>query len=245
MISENVLLSKPTSYSIGDSVYYTLRKNIITLNLKPGEPLNVKNISDKLNVSRTPVRDALIKLGKEGLVDVIPQKGTSVSQIDLKRVEEERFLRGSLEIKALELFMASHKESDIARLKNNIEMQRECVKTGDNLSLMDYDDEFHRVFFNATEKDMCWDIIQSMSGHYRRVRLLSLTEQPIIAKVIDQHQKIINSIIGGNLHEVTELFKDHSTRILIEEQGLMEKYPEYFKQQGDDNFLIQDFLRMM
>ena len=66
--------------------------------------MNIKTISERLNVSRTPVRDALIKLAKEGLVDVIPQKGTSVSKIDLKRVEEERFLRESLELRAIEIF---------------------------------------------------------------------------------------------------------------------------------------------
>jgi DNA-binding GntR family transcriptional regulator len=88
------------SHTIGDGVYFTLRKNIVNLNLKPGEPLNVKSISEKLGVSRTPVRDAFIKLEKEGLVDVFPQKGTSVSRIDLRRVDEEKFIRESLEEKA-------------------------------------------------------------------------------------------------------------------------------------------------
>lgn len=245
MISESTMVAKFASYSIGDSVYYSLRKNIITLNLKPGEPLNIKSISEKLNVSRTPVRDALIKLAKEGLVDVIPQKGTSVSKIDLKRVEEERFLRESLELRALEIFMNSHKDSDIARLKNNLEMQKECVKNRDMLSLLEYDDEFHRVFFEATEKNMCWDIIQSMSGHYRRVRLISLWEEPIITKVIDQHQKIITSIANGKIDEVMKLSRDHSSRILKEEQELVKKYSQFFKQQDDSNFLIKDFLKMM
>jgi len=245
MIPERALPSKHSSFSIGDGVYYSLRKNIITLNLKPGEPLNIKTISEKLNVSRTPVRDALIKLAKEGLVDVIPQKGTSVSKIDLKRVEEERFLRESLELRAIEIFMGIKKESDINLLQNILDMQKQCVVNNDLLALQEYDDEFHKVFFTATEKNTCWEIIQSMSGHYRRIRLISLWERPIITKVIDEHQKILDSIIKGDTQRTIALFKDHSSRIIVEEKELTQKYPEYFKLQSEDNFLIRDFLSMM
>ena len=245
MISERTLLPKHTSLSIGDGVYYSLRKNIITLNLKPGEPLNIKTISEKLNVSRTPVRDALIKLAKEGLVDVIPQKGTSVSKIDLKRVEEERFLRESLELRAIEIFIGIQKESDISRMRSILDIQKECVAKNDLLALQEYDDEFHKVFFTATEKETCWDIIQSMSGHYRRIRLISLWERPIIDKVIDQHEKILDCVLRANVEEAIAAFKDHSSRIIIEEKELTEKSPEYFKLQADDNFLMQDFLRML
>ena len=73
------------------------------------------------------MRDALIKLAKEGLVDVIPQKGTSVSKIDLKRVEEERFLRESLELRAIEIFIGIQKETDIARMRSILDIQKECA----------------------------------------------------------------------------------------------------------------------
>ncbi|HOQ75355.1 MAG TPA: GntR family transcriptional regulator [Thermoclostridium sp.] len=245
MISERTLLPKHASLNIGDGVYYSLRKNIITLNLKPGEPLNIKTISEKLNVSRTPVRDALIKLAKEGLVDVIPQKGTSVSKIDLKRVEEERFLRESLELRAIEMFIGIQKESDISRLRSIIDIQKECAAKNDLIALQEYDDEFHKVFFTATEKETCWEIIQSMSGHYRRIRLISLWERPIIDKVIDQHEKILDCIVRSKVEESIAAFKDHSSRIIVEEKELTGKYPEYFKLQSDDDFLMQDFLSML
>jgi len=245
MIPERTLFPRHSSISIGDGVYYILRKNIITLNLKPGEPLNIKTISEKLNVSRTPVRDALIKLAKEGLVDVIPQKGTSVSKIDLKRVEEERFLRESLELRAIEMFIGIQKESDIARMRSILEIQKECAAKNDLLALQEYDDEFHKVFFTATEKETCWDIIQSMSGHYRRIRLISLWERPIIDKVIDQHERILDCVVKGDVQQALAVFKDHSSRIRDEEKELTEKYPEYFKLQPDNNFLMQDFLIIM
>ncbi|WP_069998367.1 GntR family transcriptional regulator [Cellulosilyticum sp. I15G10I2] len=238
---DNISLSKHSSYNIGDSIYYSLRKNIISVNFKPGEALSIKEISEKLNVSRSPVRDALIKLGKEGLVDIIPQKGTSVSKIDLKRVDEERFLRNSLEENAIRLFIKMYKESDIAILRNNIEMQKQSLNCNDYLSFLDYDDSFHSVFFKSIDKTMCWEILQSMCGHYRRVRLMSLWDDKILTNVVTQHQQIIENICHKNFDKAIEMSQTHLTKISMEETELIKKYPEFFKEQDDDNFLIKDF----
>lgn len=245
MYTENMSLSKHSSYNIGDSVYYSLRKNIISVNFKPGEALSIKDISEKLNVSRSPVRDALIKLGKEGLVDIIPQKGTSVSKIDLKRVDEERFLRKSLEENAMRLFIKTYKESDIAILRNNIEMQKQTLNNNDYISFLDYDDNFHSVFFQSIDKNMCWEIVQSMSGHYRRVRLMSLWDDAILSNVVAQHQEIIESICDKNFEKAIEMSQKHLSKISKEESELIKKYPDFFKEQDNDNFLIKDFYSRM
>ena len=85
------------SRSVQDSVYTALRTSIINLNLAPGTAISEKEISRRFGVSRTPVREAFIRLSKEGLVRVIPQKETQVSLVDFRRVEQEFFLRESLE----------------------------------------------------------------------------------------------------------------------------------------------------
>lgn len=237
----NMQLSKQASFNIGDSVYYSLRKNIISLNLKPGEVLSVKDIAEKLNVSRSPVRDALIKLEKEGLVNIIPQKGTIVSKIDLKRVAEERFLRESLEENTIKLFVKAFKESDIQILRHYIEMQKQSIKDNDYISFLEYDDNFHSVFFKSTDKNMCWEIIQSMSGHYKRIRLMSLWDEEILSNVVIQHSKIIEKICNKNFEEAVDIVKKHLSKIFIEETELINKYPEYFKEKENDNFLNNNF----
>lgn len=245
MYSDGITLSKHSSYNIGDSVYYSLRKNIIALNFKPGETLSIKDISETLNVSRSPVRDALIKLGKEGLVDIIPQKGTSVSKIDLKRVAEEKFLRESLEESALRLFIKRYSESDLARLKNSIEMQKQSLKNNEYISFLEYDDNFHSIFFQSIDKNMCWEIVQSMSGHYRRMRLMSLWDDQIVTNVVAQHHAIIENIGNKNFEMAIEIAKKHFTKITTEELELLEKYPDYFKERDNNNFLIKDFYSRM
>ncbi|KJF26516.1 hypothetical protein TZ02_13130 [Clostridium aceticum] len=226
---------------MGDSVYYTLRKNIVALNLKPGEALSIKDISDQWNVSRSPVRDALIKLEKEGLVDIIPQKGTIVSKIDLKRVAEERFLRESLEEHAVREFIKTYKESDIAILRHYIEMQLQSLKDNDYTSFLAFDDSFHSVFFKSIDKNMCWEIIESMSGHYKRIRLMSLWDEKILSNVVLQHQEVLENICNNNLEGAVEILRKHLTKISTEEMELLEKYPDYFKEQDHHNLTAKSF----
>lgn len=229
MIKNEIILIKQSSFNIGDSVYYTLRKNIMSLNLKPGEELSIKDISDRWDVSRSPVRDALIKLGKEGLVEIIPQKGTTVSKIDIKRVQEERFLRESLEEKAMRLFIPVVSDSNIAQLNYFIEMQKVSLKSNDFENFIEFDDEFHSLFFKSIERNMCWDIIQSMSGHYKRIRLMSLWDSDILTKVVSQHEDIVKFIREKDTENTIELLLRHLVKISNEEAEMVKKYPEYFK----------------
>lgn len=220
--------------NIGDSIYYSLRKAIIELNLKPGEPLVVKEIAQKLEVSRSPVRDSIIKLGKEGLVDILAQRGTYVSKIDLKRVEEEQFIRSSLEEKAILLFMNQYNansniKNSIIKLESLIEMQKTSLKNQDYTSFLDYDDEFHSIFFNIAEKDMSWNLIESISGHYRRLRLITLWDLEISEDVIKQHRQIIQYIKEKNVDMILQSMHQHFTRIVSQTDYIVKKYPTYFK----------------
>lgn len=235
--------------TMGDSVYYSLRKNIMHLNLKPGESINVKEISEQLEVSRSPVRDSLIKLEKEGLVTAIPKKGTIVSKIDLKRVKEERFLRQSLEEKVVLLFLERCSDSDIIQLKNNIQMQQESISKNDMQSFFKYDNKFHETFFMVANKMLCWETVKNMSSHYDRVRFMSLWDGKVINYIIEQHELFLKFIIDKNIEELKKLTEIHLTQQNKDEEVLVEKYPEFFKENIDNNedlgFLKKDFLKMM
>ncbi|MBU3102299.1 MULTISPECIES: GntR family transcriptional regulator [Clostridium] len=233
--------------TIGDSVYYSLRKNIMYLNLKPGESINTKEIAEQLGVSRSPVRDSLIKLQKEGLITTIPKKGTIISKIDLNRVEEERFLRLCVEEKVLLLFLKCHSDSDLAELKDNLEKQKECISKKDMESFLEYDDQFHEVFFRVSNKMLCWEALDNMSGHYRRVRFMALSNVLVVNYVIDQHERFLKLILDENVEDLKILIELHITQQNKEEKALIEEYPDYFHCASDDieNFLKKDFLKMI
>ncbi|MDF2612441.1 MAG: GntR family transcriptional regulator [Clostridia bacterium] len=235
--------------TIGDSVYSSLRNNIIELNIKPGEMISIKDICTQLNVSRSPVRDALIKLEKEGLITSMPQRGTMISKIDLNRVSEERYLRECLEEKTMMLFLKCHKPEDIDRLKEIVKKQKESIADEDYRKSLQYDDEFHKIFFDATNKKLCWQTLQSTSGHYRRIRLLTMGDKNIVGSVIQQHEDIIECIVLQDAKRLEKLLRLHLTKLDTEELDLLEKYPELFeigfKPEASNDLLQQDFYKML
>ena len=105
-MNENNIKEKNT---ISNRVYSILKNRIYNLEYRPGRSLSVATLAQELDVSRSPVRDALLHLGQEELVQIFPQSGTRVSLINIHRMEEERFLRKSLELNALqEMFYDSN-----------------------------------------------------------------------------------------------------------------------------------------
>jgi len=237
-------------FTIGDNIYSVLKNNIIELMIKPGETISIKDISTQLNVGRSPVRDALIKLEKEGLIKSMPQKGTMIAKIDMERVQEEQYLRECLEEKTIYLFMKMHEKSDIGKLKKIYEKQKQCVAKMDSRRFLQYDEDFHEIFYQVAGKPLCWQTIQSMSGHYRRIRLLSLLEENILTNVLVQHEQIITLIEENKTEELIELIHDHVTRLKTEELDLHHKYPELFENinfrtENTTGLLKKDFLNMI
>lgn len=225
--------------SIANKVYTGLRNSIIMLKMKPGEEININLITESLGVSRSPVRDALLELEKEGLVDILPQSGTRVSRINLERMYEEKFLRESLEEKTLEVFMTLYTDSDIHKLSLSLAAQKKNLEEKKFPSFLGHDDEFHRIFFEVANKTMCWDLIQRMSGHYRRVRLLNLHNMEIPSGILLQHTCLVDNIREGKPELAMETMKDHLSKIIFEERDLLREYPAYFtRRKNEDPFSI-------
>ncbi len=84
-------------------VYLTLRRDILNWRLLPGRRLSEKDIAGRMNISKTPVREAFIKLQGEGLLEIRPQRGTYVSLMDMEQIEEVRFTRYCVESTVLSL----------------------------------------------------------------------------------------------------------------------------------------------
>jgi len=215
--------------NVSETVYNILHRNIVNLNLTPGTLMSEKDISEKMNVSRTPVREAFIRLSNEALVTVRPQKGTFVSKIDLERVKEERFLREAIEIAVLEEFIKLHTEESMHRLFRNLDRQRKALEEEDLDKFIEYDDQFHSIFFDEAKKRMCYGVILSFSSHYRRVRYLSMSISGVTTANIDQHEEIVKLIESKNVDDARMLLKKHLRKLIVEEDEILEKYHDYFE----------------
>lgn len=213
-----------------DGIYKTLRDLILGLRLKPGQELNVVELTEQLRVSRSPVRDALMKLANDKLVDIFPQKGTRVSLLDLKQVEEERFIRISLEEHAVQRFMEQWKSSDISAMESCVARQRLAAGEHAYEQFILWDDEFHSIIFNAIGHARSWELIQSQCGNYHRIRLLSFWAEGVPESVIAQHEDLISALCARNLQKLLDVEHHHLSKLLSETQWMVEKYPRFFAQ---------------
>ena len=120
--------------NLNEFTYQKLKKDIMTFVLAPGEAISAAKIAERYSVSRTPAREAIVKLQKEGLVDIYPQSKSLVSWINMERIRQEWYVRYTLEICMAERFVRRITQDTIWAMERNLrQMEQTCDQAGDNL----------------------------------------------------------------------------------------------------------------
>lgn len=210
-------------------IYQAMREQIIFLELAPGSPIDMQKLVDELEVSRSPLRDALLKLQEDNLVEIFPQKGSRVSKINLKEVEVERFMRATLELAVIPQFAQVCTNEQILNLRAAIENQKIALEFGSKKNFLKADDEFHKIFFTTTGNTRIWKLIQHQSGNYRRIRFLANQVPEILHGILAEHEEIFAAFSEQNFTKAEKLDKYHLTKLLSEIYLLQEKYPDFFE----------------
>lgn len=213
----------------GKKLYQILKEEIIKLNLEPGLSISEKGISEKFDVSRTPVREAFLLLSQEGLLDIYPQKGTFVSLIDLDAVEEARFLREHIERAVVRLACENFPQEKIFFLEMNLRVQKMCMEKNDYRGYFQADEEFHKTIFEGCNKQRTWDTICQVEADFQRIRILTLSSNLKVDDVYSQHIVIINSIKDKDPEIADKVMENHLTMVKYNLNELKKKYHEYFK----------------
>lgn len=211
--------------------YRVLKTNIINLNLAPGENINEVEISKILDVSRTPVREAFVRLSEEKLIKVFPQKGSIVSKINLELVEEAIFLRKLCEQK-LFIMVCEDENSDvlISQLEKNIAYQKIAANFDNDLyKFFELDNRFHMSIFEYYKKKNIWKGIENLCTHYDRLRLLDSFEEMNFEEIIKQHKKIIELFKQRDKDRVNEVVSNHLYNYKKNIKKFMKNHPTFFE----------------
>jgi DNA-binding GntR family transcriptional regulator len=214
---------------IRDYVHDTLKKSIMELKLEPGRFISEKEVVEMLKVSRTPIREAFVKLSQEELIETIPQKGSFISLIDMEMVEESRFVRETLERAVVRQACDLLSAEQVLQLQNLISLQELCVQEKNYTRLIELDEEFHRTIMVGCGKARTWALLQQLSTHYYRVRILRLAASDDWQIIVAQHRAIVQAIREKNPDAAEQEMREHLTRVKLEKDKLKEKYPGYFK----------------
>ncbi|MCR8657052.1 GntR family transcriptional regulator [Paenibacillus endoradicis] len=214
--------------SIRDQVYEALKQQIVTLKILPGTSLSENEMAVQFNVSRTPIRESFVRLAQEGLVQVLPQRGTLVSLIDRSLVEEARFMRLQLECAIVEIACSDFPAASLSYLTMNLSQQKECLELNDVDRIFTLDQQFHSILFAGVNKTHTWNTMSSLTIHLDRSRKLRLLDNDDWEQIYDQHCQILEAIKNKDADFAIQIMKQHLNRGVDELTVLNEKYPNYF-----------------
>jgi len=208
--------------------YRIIKDNIVRLELEPGSVVSENALSAELGLSRTPVREALIELSKTQIVEIYPQKGSIISLIDWEHVEEAQFLREVLEMAVVKQVCEVATDEDLKILSENLLLQELYLKSKNTDKLLEIDNEFHKGLFMINKKPHIYNLMNSMTTHFDRVRTLCLTAVKDI-KVVQDHKDILTAIQKRDPEEAVHMMKRHLTRYKVDENEIRNKYGKFFK----------------
>lgn len=195
-------------------IYQALRNEIASLQRRPGEPISEKDISAQFGVSRTPVREAVLRLASERLIEIFPQFGTFVGRIPLDVLHEAVVIRKALEEVTIRGAAERATAAQLAALHANLDLEREVVAAGDFDAFRKADDALHAMFAEIAGFPGIWTLVQAQKIQVDRYCHLMLPRPDRMARLIGEHIAICKAIREGDPDGAAKELRDHLDGIL-------------------------------
>ena len=213
-MQDELQLNMDNFLPLRDVVFDTLRKAILSGQLKPGERLMEVHLASRLGVSRTPIREAIRKLELEGLVVMIPRKGAEVAKISEKSLKDVLEVRRALDILIAELACERITDEQIQNLKTAAETFENATKDAassdkDATKLAKADIAFHDIIIEATGNSRLKSLVNNLAEQMYRYRFVYLRDVSIHKNLIDEHQKIFDAISRHDAKKAAQIAKIH------------------------------------
>lgn len=205
-----------------------LRENIISLEMEPGSRVNESELTAKLGISRTPLREALMELSRIRIVEIYPQRGSYVSLIEHEPVEEAQFMRLALEKAIMTPVCQKATQEQLIRLEEKIKLQQFYIDNESWERLMEIDNEFHRELFAIANKTQTYTLLTSMMIYFDRIRSLQLRTVDN-QYVVDDHREVFEAIREKDAARAAAAMEKHLTRHDVDWEAIRAEHPAYFK----------------
>ncbi|MFK7847602.1 MAG: GntR family transcriptional regulator [Rhodothermales bacterium] len=224
----NSLQTRATRSTNADQIHNLLRSQIISMELRPGTLLAENEIAATYNVSRTPVREALLRLADEMLVEVVPKSGTFVSRIALSILPDILLIRRSLESITVRYAAKYATRSQLTTLKANLELQEEFADSGNFSGFHQTDEEFHHSIATMGGRGGIWNYIDNVKVHVDRCRHLSLPQEGRMFRALEEHRSIYQCLVGRDSKQAELAMNEHLDRFRVDMPQFRDLYPDYF-----------------
>jgi GntR family transcriptional regulator, rspAB operon transcriptional repressor len=221
--------------TIAAQIRAILRREIIKGQLLPRSLLSEQELSQRFGVSRTPVREALIKLSEENLVETYPQYGTFVAPIKLRDVFDSQFVREALECAAIERAIEKIDAAQAKALTSMVDRQRALHRANDSDGFFEADERMHALIMEIAGHPQAWRQVENAKAQMDRVRRLTFRIPKKLSSVIAEHKAIVERLIDRDEDGAIEAMRVHLRGLFRSVEILKKENASYF---ADDAALV-------
>lgn len=202
-------MAKKEANALRFKAYKAIKEKIIYLELRPGEKIFENALADSLNVSRTPVREALLMLEHEKLVVCTDSLGFIVRRFSTKDIGEYYALRNPIEEFVISLVVEKITEEEIAALRANVTEGEKIIAGGDIRAITRCETEFHEMLYRAAKSEVLFETISGLVDKFQWFRAIALSVPGAAASSLSQHGKMVDLIETKNVQGLKEMMHSH------------------------------------
>ena len=192
--------------SFADRAYYAIRELIVTLELPPGAVVREPELTERLGIGRTPVREALRRLAQERLVEVFPRRGMFVTKVDVRDLARLCEVRVALEPEAARLAAERATQADLAELQGVL-AELGGPRKRDPRALIDLDERIHRAIYHASHNPYLAETLEEYYAHALRIWMVALARTDIGAAV-GGHHAVLEAVVRGDGARAARLMRE-------------------------------------
>lgn len=200
--------------SLKDHAYRRIKDAILTLQLRPGAPLVEAELAEQLGISKTPVRDALLELRREGLVTKIPYSGTFVSEITATDICEIVQVRAVLEGRAAYYATAALNDDELKELEDLINRELDALAAGEIERAAQFNAAFHQVILSRVSNRRLVALVENFEDQMRRIRARTSHLTGRLKKSAEEHRRVLEALRARDADRAEEQFRIHILSVL-------------------------------
>jgi DNA-binding GntR family transcriptional regulator len=192
-----------------EQAYRTIKDKIVSLQIKPGQRIFEADLGKELGIGRTPVREALLMLENEKLVECNDKQGYIVRKLSREEAYDFFAIRQVIEDFAIPLIVKGLTDDTIKELEQNIEKVKRYVKNNDFANIIRYETEFHEILYRAANSTVFIELISGIVDKFQWLRGIALSAPAGVQQSLDEHIKILNAYKARDISEIRRLTKQH------------------------------------
>lgn len=209
-------------------IHHALRDEIVSMRRLPGSRIAEAELAARFKVSRTPVREALLRLADEGLIEIASRASIHVARIPAALLPDAIFVRSAVENATARAAAALSRPSSVMLLRGTIELQRESLRRGDSNGFHEADEAFHAGLAVAAERPHAWGMVQQVKTQLDRYRRLTLPEERRMERVVVEHTAIADAVARGDAEGAGRAMDTHLDGLRLSLAAIRNHNPDYF-----------------